>query len=295
MCDPIDGYFDDGTNNAVARPCFYTCKTCPHGHSCDSCDSTINHRFLNPITMNCDPLNGYYDDGTNNPVAQICHYSCKTCVNGITCTACDSSHFRVYNSATQLCDAIPGYFDDGVNSISSKCLYSCLTCSDGTTCDSCDLTTSHRVLNSMKLMCNAIDGYYDDGLGNSNAVLCHYTCRTCNTYPMCISCDLNIDHRILNFSTMACDPVEGYFDNGAGNRITDPCFYTCKTCNSFLQCLSCDEINNHRVLDPINHMCDPIDGYYDDGTNNPISQKCVPWCKTCSHTSLECTSCFDEY
>lgn len=114
LCDAIDGYTDDGTNNTMTRPCFYTCKTCSNLATCDSCNLVVNHRILNNGTMNCDAIDGFYDDGTN-PIAQPCYYSCSTCNNGVICQTCNSSYFRVFNSGTNMCDAVPGYYDDGSN------------------------------------------------------------------------------------------------------------------------------------------------------------------------------------
>lgn len=48
--------------------CLYDCYTCTSGTSCTTCNATLDHRVINNISR-CQPIYGYYDDGTNNSVA----------------------------------------------------------------------------------------------------------------------------------------------------------------------------------------------------------------------------------
>jgi hypothetical protein len=50
------------------------------------------------------------------------------------------------------------------------------------------------------------------------------------------------------------------------------CFYFCETCDNLVNCTSCDSLIDFRVLDLNSSLCVPMDGYYDDGTNNSIAQ-----------------------
>ncbi len=221
----------------------------------------------------------------NNPITQPCYYTCLSCINGLTCVTCNSTLFRVHNTSTQNCDPIPGYYDNGLNKSAIKCYYTCVTCINGITCNTCNGPTDHRVLNVTTQQCDPIMGYYDDGLGNSITLPCYYTCRACNSYPNCTICDSINDHRTLNNLMNSCDPVDGFYDDGTANRTASPCYYTCTTCNSPFLCLTCDSTYNHRIFNLINSSCDPIDGYYDDGNNNPIAQICQLPCNTCFNTA----------
>jgi hypothetical protein len=122
MCVPLNGYYDDGTNNSIAQPCFYSCKTCDNGVNCTSCDSLIDFRTLDPNSSLCIPMNGYFDDGTNNSIAQKCNSPCESCIGDAdNCTSCISSAYFL-DSLIMKC--IP----------CSTTLSKCLSCIDSMTC-----------------------------------------------------------------------------------------------------------------------------------------------------------------
>jgi hypothetical protein len=75
-----------------------------------------------------------------------------------------------------------------------------------------------------------------------------------------------------------------------------PCSnYACYTCTtSMTTCLTCNATLDFRTL--ISGDCIPLDGYYDDGTNNPTAQPCdLTACLTCNTTSTTCFSCNTGY
>jgi hypothetical protein len=75
--------------------CLYDCYTCTTGTSCTSCNLTVNHREMSNISR-CPPVDGYYDDGTNNPTAQPCASPCLTCqLSAINCTSCISDTYYI--------------------------------------------------------------------------------------------------------------------------------------------------------------------------------------------------------
>jgi hypothetical protein len=117
LCDPIDGFYDDGTNNSMVFPCDSACLTCSESATyCTSCNSSDN-RQLNPNTSLCEPMDGFYDDGTNNSMALPCSDSCLTCKLGPNqCINCVNDTFAI-NPSNQNCD------------LCSTFLINCGTCS----------------------------------------------------------------------------------------------------------------------------------------------------------------------
>jgi len=54
MCIPIDGYYDDGTNNSIAKPCESPCENCQADpYNCTSC--TNDSYFVDISIMKCIP------------------------------------------------------------------------------------------------------------------------------------------------------------------------------------------------------------------------------------------------
>ena len=70
--------------------------------------------------------------------------------------------------------------------------------------------------------------------------------------------------------------------------ICKSCAYDCLTCNSLGHCLTCDVVNDHRVLNESTYRCIPIVGYFDNGTT--VSIQCPLGCLSCQD-SLKCNGC----
>jgi hypothetical protein len=66
---PVRYFADDQL--FICSSCPYDCYTCVQSGSCLNCNSTVDHRTLNPSTYRCVPLFGYYDNGLNS-TAQSC-------------------------------------------------------------------------------------------------------------------------------------------------------------------------------------------------------------------------------
>jgi len=109
--------FTCASSTVCLQYCQYTCFTCTNAFTCSSCDLTTDKRAINPVTHYCDPKPGFYDDGTNNHVAQPCTSPCKGCLGLATyCTTCIATSFYL-DSALHQC--LP----------CSTALVGCLTCS----------------------------------------------------------------------------------------------------------------------------------------------------------------------
>ena len=91
-------------------------------------------------TSRCDPLDGYYDDGSSF-VAQACDGSCLTCFNNsfLNCLSCDATRVLDSNEC-KLCSVV----------LSSECMmcilvngsFVCTNCSAGTLVNGNCLTSS---------------------------------------------------------------------------------------------------------------------------------------------------------
>lgn len=72
--------------------------------------------FRSSVSNTCPCIDRYFDN--NTAVCVRCHYSCKTCINNITCSSCDNSKFRSQSSPDSelcKCEFLPGYYDDKSN------------------------------------------------------------------------------------------------------------------------------------------------------------------------------------
>lgn len=103
-------------------PCLYDCATCVNGTTCSTCNATLDFRALDLTTQRCLPLPGYYDDGTNNPIAKICSLPCVTCSGAATyCLTCVNDTLFPNNGVCTLC---------------SSTMIGCITCNNSITCTS---------------------------------------------------------------------------------------------------------------------------------------------------------------
>ncbi len=58
----------------------YDCLKCEDNiNICSKCSSEADFRIMNTLTNRCDPIIGYYDDGTNSSIAKMCDINCYTC------------------------------------------------------------------------------------------------------------------------------------------------------------------------------------------------------------------------
>lgn len=109
-------------------------------------------KYFDPVSnacLNACPSKNYPDSALLKfkiPTCQFCHYSCVTCLDGISCQSCDAIiDHRTLTSTSPLCEPLPRYYDTGLNSsITLSCYYSCYTCISGLACNSCDLLSDHR-------------------------------------------------------------------------------------------------------------------------------------------------------
>ena len=70
------------------------------------------------------------------------------------------------------------------------------------------------------------------------------------------------------------------------------CPYDCFNCDKNGLCVTCDSLNDHRVMEPQSKRCVPMIGYYDD--NQPTCLRCPKRCESCISYTL-CTSCISGY
>jgi hypothetical protein len=232
---------DEYNRCEVASPCTRYWKranpsTCNNLTSCISCNSTITiNQTFDQNNLICVHNNGYCDDMTDYPFAQLCASPCLNCFEGINnyCTSCinDSYYLNTANYQCKPCQTA---------------LIGCLTCSDSLTCTQ----------------------------------FCQYTCFTCNNPTTCLSCDSASDFRIMNASTSLCDPINGYYDNGLNNSIALPCTKPCGNCfKTATNCTSC--INNTYYYNSIAFSC-------------VLCKTAMSGCLTCSSSSV-CTLCDSSF
>ena len=92
---------------------------------------------------------------------------------------------------------------------------------------------------------------------------------------------------LTNLCTLFC-PTNGYYTN-ATNYSCLPCSYSCDTCSNQTLCDSCSAISN-RIFN--NGFCDPMPGFFDNGTQ--VAPACISPCDNCTSTTV-CTSCVYSY
>ncbi len=102
--------------------CSYTCETCDNSENCTTCNSS-DFRVINTNTSQCDPINGFYDDGLNNSMSQPCNPSCVTCFGSATyCSSCVNDTYYLLNGQCDLCNST---------------MTDCMTCDNSMTCTLC--------------------------------------------------------------------------------------------------------------------------------------------------------------
>ena len=114
QCDV--GWYGD-LSTMTCLQCLYDCYTCADGSTCSTCNSTVDHRALS--LSRCPPETGFYDDGTNNSVAQPCTSPCASCIT----------------SATYCLTCVTGYYISGSTCLSCHAaIFNCTQCSNASTC-----------------------------------------------------------------------------------------------------------------------------------------------------------------
>jgi proprotein convertase subtilisin/kexin type 5 len=130
-------------------------------------------------------MTGYYDD-TVNEVCPQCNLTCLTCINGLTCSSCDSARMRTLNSTADYagntnlkCPCIYKYYSPAPDQICLACHYSCAVCSAGAAnnCLYCTID-AHRSLVLASSTCKCSNGFYDDG-SNELCLPCDAACSIC--------------------------------------------------------------------------------------------------------------------
>lgn len=116
-CTLCNGGTYQATNKTACSPCSnYDCETCLSSGNCTSCDTSSN-RFLNPNSSRCEPINGFYDDGSNK-LAIPCNVECSTCSGNSSsdCLACPSG--RAINGTS--CPSCTQAFGPGCTSCAAS-------------------------------------------------------------------------------------------------------------------------------------------------------------------------------
>lgn len=153
-------YYQDNTQYLCVKCTYYDCESCSSNGSCTACSNSTHFRVLNTATNRCDPMIGYYDDGSNSSLCLPCDSNCKTCqLSATTCTSCANNSYL----DTTLKKCFP-------------CLNECLSC-NGTN-SSCLSCGNQRILiNSSCLLCSTLLGIGCDSCNFFNSTL---TCVNCS-------------------------------------------------------------------------------------------------------------------
>lgn len=278
----------------ICLPCAYDCYTCSNNFTCDTCNPADNRQF-NSSTGRCDPIYNYYDSGVSGAVfcafptccgsvpildmslsacvglcsvrvyLQInttnclpCQYDCYTCINGYTCTSCNSStDNRLYNPTSIRCDPIPDYYDPGIT-VATPCLYpNCCGTKpvyfhQNSTCLRACPKDYIQSINKTCSLCSP--GYWPVTNQCTNIYGCLAT-KVVNSVVICLVCNMTVKYAVSNntcicsqgymFSedTKSCKEVCGdgnHFDEKCddGNLINgDGCSSTC-TLETHFRCTS---------------------------------------------------------
>lgn len=121
-----------GSNTCInCGSCSYTCDTCDNAENCTACNSS-NFRQMNTNTSQCNPIDGYYDDGLNNSMAQSCDPSCITCFGSVTyCSSCANDTYYLLGGLLIL------YLLGGQCYLCDSSMAGCTTCDNSLTCTLC--------------------------------------------------------------------------------------------------------------------------------------------------------------
>jgi hypothetical protein len=113
--------------------CQYTCFTCTNATKCSSCDASVDFRVMNASTSLCDPIDGFYDSGTNDSIALPCTKPCGSCSKAATnCTSCVNNSYY-YNSISFSC------------TLCKTLITGCLTCTSTLDCTLCDSSKGYSL------------------------------------------------------------------------------------------------------------------------------------------------------
>ena len=206
------GWYAD-ISTMTCKQCLYDCLACTSGTTCSTCDSTTDKRQL--VSLRCAALPGYYDDGTNNPIAQPCSSPCMTCVTSATyCLSCNSGYYLSGSICLSCSAAIPSC---------TTCTNStfCTLCSgggNGTTCTSC---TANQYLNAANtcITCSSV-------IAN---------CQSCTSSTQCTLCKTSFT--LYSGTNCSCASNQ-YLSNSTCNACSSAVSY-CAACTSANNCTSC--------------------------------------------------------
>lgn len=169
----------------------YDCYKCLPNGTCTECNSD-NFRVLNE--GRCVAMEGYFDDGTNSPLAKLCNPNCKACIaSAAHCTICFSGSFL---NSSKNCQ---------------PCAENCEVCTNTTICTKCNALSSLNASNSCEISinCSLI----------TNCILCNVT-------KGCMQC--SIGYNLINLASCVSvcgDGVKLSFENCDDNNSnsTDGC------------------------------------------------------------------------
>ncbi|EAR96178.2 surface protein (macronuclear) [Tetrahymena thermophila SB210] len=219
----IDNYYVSGN---TCSPCDNSCKQCsgPGVNQCIICRQSaylIQPDNNNTCVQSCDQDNGYYIDKLTNPLQWYCRKclsSCKTCLNGNSCSTCFDQNFLNSSNQCQPCDSTCQTCNGPQNT-------NCMICKSGlhmqlstSLCvQSCD---SNEFLNALS-QCQKCDNSCKtcDGSSSSNCKSCYsnYYLYNKSCVPVCPN------GYSLNTNTLACEPCQ---DKLSCNN----CYNTCQLC-----------------------------------------------------------------
>ena len=226
-------YYEENTQSICDLCVPYDCYKCLANGTCTVCSNSTDFRVLSPAGR-CVAMDGYFDDGTNNPLAKPCDHNCKTCVtSAVQCTSCFSGHF--VNSSTK-CE---------------PCAANCEDCTSATICTKCvamyELDASNGCVSSINcslitncVLCNISNGCMQCSIGYNltNITNCASVCGD-GVKLSFENCDDNNSN-----STDGCDNCtipDGFYCNNTNlsKSSCDVCKLHCTLCNSSVDCYSC--------------------------------------------------------
>lgn len=144
---------------------------------CIQCVTNLR-RVLNPITNQCDCLNGYF---SLSGVCTACGKGCQLCSSLTNCSSC-ATLANPQGDGTCVCPQTTylAVTAEGV-SYCQNCGPLCISCQNETSCSSCK---PNSVATSG--VCGCVNGYFLNSSANE-CQICGYGCRVCNSNG-CMSC-----------------------------------------------------------------------------------------------------------
>ncbi|KRW98540.1 Insulin-like growth factor binding protein, N-terminal [Pseudocohnilembus persalinus] len=149
--------------------------------------------------------------------------------------------------------------------------------------DDCVCPQNQLIFINNNKICDCDEGYYYDS-EQLMCQRCHYKCKTCSDYDICLKC--------LNdkFEPPYCVDNHSYYKEINGKIQKYSCANGCQTCISRTECKTCVQGNNRQQIE---QNCQCQQGYHDyDGTTKNC-YKCPNNCLDCIN-DLQCTQCNDE-